>query len=76
MFNKLIEEYRILRDTKAHKTPDRFWLSGVIFGLKRGASHIKNYPLKVTITVKGGVAYLDKCPRGVEVTINDLDNNE
>jgi hypothetical protein len=31
---------------------------------------------KVIITVKGGVAYVDRCPEGVQVIIRDLDNQE
>ena len=31
---------------------------------------------KVVIEVQGGVAYVAKCPRGVEVEIIDRDNEE
>lgn len=73
MFRKQIETFRKNRDILPSPSIDRYWHSGVIFGIKHIANLLKDNPLKVVIVFKAGVAYVNKCPRGVTVKIVDLD---
>lgn len=71
--SKLIEECRQYhRQTKTYC--GRHWWAGRIVGLKEVQNMLKKTPLHVKIVVRGGVAEVLKCPKGVRVTIKDYDN--
>lgn len=43
--------------------------------MNKNQKKIINKDKIVRISVRGGVAYLDKCPKGVKVVIKDYDND-
>lgn len=69
---KEIEDYRTHGD--ADKKGNKRWFAGVLFGLKHAVALHKENPAKVIIDVRGGVAYVRRCPKGVIVEIKDHDN--